>query len=110
VLGQPPGGQSAQAAYLGRADRLGRRAEQRAAPRLDLAEHQIVAVPQDQVDLAVAAAPVPVQHDQALRGEVSLGQALAVRTDRLSLRRHGGQRGRDGGAPCTTLWTECYWG
>jgi len=98
--------QPAQPAHLGRPDGFGRSAEERAAPRLHLAEHQVVAVPQDQVDLAVGAAPVAVQDHQALRGEVPLGQPLAVRSDRSSLRRHGGHRGGYRAAPLAGLWTE----
>src|SRR6476469_9473153 len=55
---QPARRQAAQAGLLGVADRLHRRAEGGRRARLDLAEDEDPLVPHDEVELAVAAAPV----------------------------------------------------
>ena len=76
VGGEPPGSRGSQPSYLGVVNRLDRDAEPSTAAGLHLAEHDVLAVAQDQVDLAVRAAPVAVQHHQALSGQVPLGEAF----------------------------------
>ena len=74
--GEPP-----QPFGLGGGDRLQRMAVGRGGARLHLAEDEHVPVAQDQVDLAVVAPPVAVDHHHPGLDQVSRGDALAVGTD-----------------------------
>ena len=78
VRGQPPLGEHAQPALLGRGHRLDRVAVADAAARLDLAEDEGVALAGDDVELALAAAPVAVEDAQAGVGQEGGRDALAV--------------------------------
>jgi len=77
VRGQPALGEGAQLAPLGRRHRLDRMPEADPPPGLDLAEDQGVGVPGDDVELALPAAPVAVEHPHADIGEVRGGDVLA---------------------------------
>ncbi len=83
VRGCPPLPEPLQPVELGVGDRLVRRAAAAAAAGLDLADHQHLALAQHQVDLAVVAAPVAVEHDHPLLDEVARGHLLAVGAQRL---------------------------
>ena len=71
-------------AELHRGDRLVGAAADRRGAGLDLADDEHVTVAQDQVDLAGRAAPVAVEHDQALLDQVAGGETLAVRAEGLA--------------------------
>ena len=97
---QPP-----QPHRLGEGHRLDRLAEPRRPTGLDLADDEAVAVARDDVDLAVLAAPVAVEHLHALLAQVAHGQRLAVaaqrsagRGGRACRRRRGARRSGRGGA------------
>ena len=99
-VGQPPGGQPAQPAHLV-AGRPPRRACRSASPRRVFTSQNTTSSPSRRIRSTspVGAAPVAVEHHQALLAQVPRGDPLAVRPDRLSRRRHGGTPCRDRGAP-----------
>jgi hypothetical protein len=78
VGGQPPLGQGPEPALLDRPHRLHGVTEADRPAGLHLAEDERVPLTGDDVELAVPAAPVPVEDPQALVGEVGGGDALAV--------------------------------
>ena len=78
VRGEPALGQDPESALLDVADRFNGVAKADRAAGLDLAEDERVAVAGDDVELAVAAAPVPVEDAQAAVGQVGGGDALTV--------------------------------
>ena len=92
VRGQPALGQHAQPALLGRGHRLDRMAVADPAAGLDLAEDERVAVAGDDVELALAAAPVAVEQ----RG----GRRRSGRRRRCARR---GRRVRRGGGHAPTV-------
>src|SRR5262245_3601218 len=67
VLPEPAGRERADAALLRDGHRLGGHPEAIAAAGLDLAEHDESVGADDEVELAVATAPVAVEHDVARR-------------------------------------------
>src|SRR6266540_481354 len=67
VLGEPAGGEHPQTALLRCRHRFDRRAEAGAAARLDLAEHERRVAADHEVELAVATAPVSIEHAVAGR-------------------------------------------
>ena len=70
VRGEPPLGEGAQLPLLGPGDRLDGVSEARAPPGLHLAEDERVAVAGDDVELALPAPPVAVEHPQTGVGEI----------------------------------------
>ena len=74
----PPGREHLQPRGLGGGDRLVGRSEPAAAPGLDLTDDEHAPVAQHEVDLPGVAAPVAVEDDHALVGEVACGDGLAV--------------------------------
>ena len=82
---------------LGEGDGLDRLAEPRRPAGLDLADDEAVAVAGDDVDLAVLAAPVAVEHLHALLAQVAHGQRLAVAAQARAGPRRAHGRGRADG-------------
>jgi hypothetical protein len=78
VLRQPDVGQLSDASGLGVVDCFHGQAEALTGAGLDLAHHQAGTVGQDEVEFAVAAAPVAVQHDETGMLQVSDGQVFAT--------------------------------
>src|SRR5688572_17492882 len=100
ALGEPP-----DATLLRPGDRLGGMAESVGRAGLDLREHQRVAPAQDQVELAVAAAPV-AGYDLVAGGLVPAGRdPLAVGAEALAGDGHGGTAISPG--PCGTTRGRC---
>jgi len=95
-LAQPPRAESAEAPLLVGTDRLERRPEPQRRARLDLTDHPGAALGQHQVQLTLAASPVPIEQavaplevppgsqllaggSQALRVETAFGQRSLLR-------------------------------
>src|SRR5664279_2332443 len=92
LIGEPATGKPTQPGGFGRCDRVEWRAETDAATRLDLAHHQHGAFDGDDVDLAVAAPPVALQHREAVSDQMidsDLLTKLAKFTARCRANCHG---------------------
>src|SRR5581483_879979 len=82
-LSGPAARKSLEPVQLVGCDRLVGRAVRIAGTGLDLTRHEDVAVSQHQVQLAVGAAPVALEHGHPEAAEIALGDSLAVRPDSL---------------------------
>lgn len=100
-LGQPARRQPTNSGPLGGGDGLGRRTEGEGAAGLDFAEHKGAGLADHQVQLALAAAPVPLDHLVTVVAIPGRGLLLAgvPESTPVSLRGAGRSAGRDLRAP-----------